>query len=207
MIGSTLDVASEAFLAMRAIAGVAALVLLGCAAVGWPRPAVLSPPLEGATGTSASESSAGARTGTASIHRRSGQQTPYREGELLVRLEEGVSTAQAQATLSAWGVQEKRRLGPSGARVVELPEGTELERARAALEARPEIAYAEPNYRVHAVQQPDDPERDQLWGLQQIQAPKAWDLETGHDEVVVAVTDTGIDYTHEDLAENMAPAS
>jgi len=41
------------------------------------------------------------------------------------------------------------------------------------------------------------------WGLQKINASKAWDYVTGSKNVTIAVLDTGVDYTHDDLAANM----
>ncbi|MCJ7579115.1 MAG: S8 family serine peptidase [Candidatus Aminicenantes bacterium] len=77
------------------------------------------------------------------------------------------------------------------------------------------VEYAEPDYLVHIdAQIPNDPQFDQLWGLQNtgqtvglvdadIDAPEAWDLVTGSSSVIVGVLDTGIDYNHEDLHANM----
>ncbi len=98
--------------------------------------------------------------------------------------------------------------------VVQLPQGSDLESLIAAYEARPEVAYAEPNYEWRAISVPDDPRFEGLWGLQNtgqtggtedadIDAPEAWDITTGSREVIVAVIDTGIDYNHPDLAGNM----
>jgi subtilisin family serine protease len=46
------------------------------------------------------------------------------------------------------------------------------------------------------------PYRD-MWGLHKIDATKAWGIETGNSNIVIAVVDTGCDYNHEDLSENI----
>lgn len=69
----------------------------------------------------------------------------------------------------------------------------------------PNVEYAEPNYIRKAFLPPNDPscnDTDQ-WGIFKIQAPDAWDTETGKGSVVIAILDTGVDWDHEDLAGNM----
>jgi subtilisin family serine protease len=68
----------------------------------------------------------------------------------------------------------------------------------------PAIEYAEPNYIATVQMLPNDSyyTSGQLWGLTKIQAPKAWDIAQG-EGVVVAVIDTGVDYNHEDLFDNI----
>ena len=76
----------------------------------------------------------------------------------------------------------------------------------------------EPNYRVHIDAVPNDPEFPSLWGLHNIgqviggaagvtgadvTATPAWDAVSGSRANVVAVIDTGVDYTHPDLARNI----
>jgi subtilisin family serine protease len=79
------------------------------------------------------------------------------------------------------------------------------------------ILAVEPNYRVRIAGVPDDPLFTQMWGLNNtgqsggtedadIDAPETWDVATGvpeTSEVIVAIIDTGIDYLHPDLAENV----
>ncbi len=50
---------------------------------------------------------------------------------------------------------------------------------------------------------PNDTFYAQQWYLKQVNAEGAWDMETGSGNVVVAVIDTGVDITHEDLHENI----
>jgi parallel beta-helix repeat protein len=72
----------------------------------------------------------------------------------------------------------------------------------------PFVVYAEPNYYYNLSIVPDDPYFDQQWSLHQenncdIDAPEAWDIETGSSDVIIAVLDTGVYYNHQDLAENI----
>ena len=128
-------------------------------------------------------------------------------GELLVRFEAGATQA---PVLNAVDAQVVERLALPGLVRVGLEPGTSLPEAEAALERRPDIRYAEPNYRYSLHATPNDPRFNELWGLNQandadIDAPEAWNLTTGGLGVTVAVVDTGVAYTHPDLAANMAP--
>src|ERR1044072_166075 len=86
-----------------------------------------------------------------------------------------------------------------------------------------EAEYADPNYDVNLEEAeagplvpilPHDPQFNDQWALSNsgqrggkkgadISATVAWASTTGSEDVVVAVLDTGVDYNHEDLTENM----
>ena len=65
------------------------------------------------------------------------------------------------------------------------------------------IAYIEPNWIYHVLGTPSDPMLSKQWALKKIKAEKAWDLSLGSRDIVVAVIDTGVDYTHPDLKNQM----
>mgnify|MGYP005839845955 CR=1 FL=1 len=66
-----------------------------------------------------------------------------------------------------------------------------------------DIIYAEPNYYGYISATPTDASFSEQWGLQKIYAEYAWDLETGDPNVVIAIVDSGVDYDHPDLADNV----
>jgi subtilisin family serine protease len=67
----------------------------------------------------------------------------------------------------------------------------------------PKVEYVEPNYILYADVTPLDPRYGELWGMAKISAPSAWSIATSSTGVTVGVVDTGVDYTHADLAANV----
>lgn len=68
----------------------------------------------------------------------------------------------------------------------------ETANAIAAYSARPDVLYAEPDYRVRALYTPNDPQFGSQWGMQKIGAPAAWDVTRGAAGIRVAVLDCGV---------------
>jgi subtilisin family serine protease len=141
---------------------------------------------------------------------------PRADHSLLVRFKPSTSLSVRSAHQKAHKVEKAGhfdRLVP-GLQSWTLPKGADVDQVLAALKADPDVLYAEPNYLHHTHATPNDPSFGQLWGLHNtgqsggvadadIDAPEAWDTSTGGTEVVVGVVDTGIDWTHPDLAGNM----
>lgn len=73
------------------------------------------------------------------------------------------------------------------------------------LKNNPNVAYAEPDYIVSSASAlvPNDEHYSFLYGMNRIQAQESWDITTGSTSVIVGVMDTGIDYNHPDLMNNM----
>jgi subtilisin family serine protease len=128
---------------------------------------------------------------------------PYVAGEVLVRLRAGVAGERAARSLRAGGARSSRALGLARTRLVRLGPGVSVEKAVAALRRDPAVETAEPNWLYRALAVPDDPDLGQLWGLQKIRAPAAWNVTTGRAGVRVAVVDTGVEVDHPDLAANV----
>lgn len=76
------------------------------------------------------------------------------------------------------------------------------------------VLYAEPNYKFQLSNIPNDPDFYLQWALHNtgqtggtpdadIDAPEAWDIETGDKSIIIAIHDTGVDWDHPDLADNI----
>ncbi len=98
--------------------------------------------------------------------------------------------------------------------LVKLPSGMSVDEALAILKQDSGVEVAEPNYEVSIAATPNDPRYPELWNMHNIaqtggtpnadiDGPEAWDIATGNGDVIIGVIDTGVDYTHEDLKDNM----
>ena len=65
------------------------------------------------------------------------------------------------------------------------------------------MEYAEPNYIARANAAPNDAKYSQQWAHQNTKAESGWDITTGSSDVIIAIIDTGVDYDHEDLKDNI----
>ena len=83
-------------------------------------------------------------------------------------------------------------------------ESEDAETLSAMLRQNPNVAAVSPNYIIHAAIVPNDSAYGECWGMEEINAPSAWDTSTGSENVYVAVIDSGIDHTNPDLSANVA---
>lgn len=125
------------------------------------------------------------------------------EGELLVKYKNGTASRAAVSVNSRIGARVIEEFPELGWQRVKLPKYLSVNQAVSRYESDAEIESAQPNYIYNLLAVPNDPRFSDLYGMQKISAPLAWDITTGNSNVVIAVIDTGIKYTHEDLAANM----
>lgn len=134
-------------------------------------------------------------------------------GEFLVKVKD-VKAFSSKAAFRMLGAEQVRTV--SKQQNIFLIKKNLIERQEyslSSLKANNNFEIVEPNYIYHTNLLPNDPKLTDLWGLRNaaqkggkagvdIGAESAWDIQTGSRQVVVAVIDTGLDYTHPDLADN-----
>jgi subtilisin family serine protease len=141
----------------------------------------------------------------------------FHPGRILVQAKPGV-TAAALGQLHAAARAEvlRGREQPAELQVVAVPDGETVASLVARYRASGLVQFAEPDYLRTCAAEPNDPKYmdGTEWALHNfgqsggkpgadISAAAAWDLLTSAEHVVVAIIDTGVRGTHEDLAANM----
>jgi subtilisin family serine protease/N-acetylneuraminic acid mutarotase len=157
--------------------------------------------------------------------RREATPPGYREGEALVRFRPGVDPGRYGMTVADRAVSlgagaDFNLLSARTGRLHALvgAPGLTTPQLLALLRQDPRVEHAQPNWVRRAVALPGDPLFPRLWGLHNtgqtihgstgvddadIDAPEAWEVTVGSPDVVVASLDTGVDYTHRDLADRI----
>ena len=131
-----------------------------------------------------------------------------RSDRIIVQAKPGVSQEQID-TLQAHRRTVKHIKGLNRARVVKLDSADEMEETLARYRASGLVEFAEPDHLIKIAATPNDPHFSSgaQWSLRNsgrdISASSAWDITKSAPEVVVAIIDSGVRYTHEDLRDNM----
>jgi thermitase len=138
----------------------------------------------------------------------------FAPGEIIVELEESASRADLRELNQENDATIEEDLPRSDVNVVDLPRDLTVSEAVRTYEDSPDIAYAEPNFKLQPAAVPNDPGYKYLYGLNNtgqtggttdadIDASEAWNTTTGSAGTVVAVIDEGIDINHPDLRDNI----
>ncbi|MGN6386745.1 MAG: S8 family serine peptidase, partial [Verrucomicrobiota bacterium] len=131
--------------------------------------------------------------------------------------DEALKNAVSSRSLNS-GVQRQQN-GDTQVQAIALAPGVDTSSELARLSKLPGVAYAEPNYRIQISALgtpviPNDFNFSNMYALRNtglggaktnadIHATAAWVLSTGSSNVLIAVIDTGVDYFHEDLRDNL----
>ncbi len=127
----------------------------------------------------------------------------YVANEILVKYRAGRSGTISRIALPGRVVETIPQINV--ARVRLLP-GMTVERAIKAINRSGSFQYAEPNYKYKPFQRnPNDTRLAEQYAIPRVELPLAWARTLGSATVRVAVIDSGINKTHEDLTSIIAP--
>ncbi len=145
-----------------------------------------------------------------------GEYVPH---ELLVEFDGGINDSGLTKVVDALGAKRTGKLQkPDGTPTlpgwvhIKLPDDVSVAKGLSTLKENfgdeKVLSHAEPNFVGKVNVEPNDPDYPSLWGMNDsddtdIDAPEGWDTKRNADDVVVSVIDTGVDYNHEDLSNNM----
>ncbi len=119
----------------------------------------------------------------------------YVSGELIVKYKDTPSV-RAFSTTSSAGAS-------SSPEVLKVDKNADIEELAKAYSQMLNVEYAEPNYIYHTFEVPNDPSYSSQWHLPKIEGEEAWNLTFGNETIVIAIIDTGVEWSHSDLAENI----
>lgn len=144
------------------------------------------------------------------------------QNEVLIKFKKGVNAQKTNQIRSSIPNLEAEKLGLSGIEKWVLPsviivENIFLNDVDAVIqhfESNPNIEVIEPNYELRTTLVANDPGIEALWGLNNtgqtggsidadIDAQEGWDIQKESPSIKVGVVDSGIDWTHPDLVDNI----
>jgi hypothetical protein len=117
-------------------------------------------------------------------------------------------SSQLQAVFQQYPAIRSRKLSHVNAETdgcyrIEFPLTFPLASIQSALTACPDIKIVTLNHYGILAGTPNDPLWTDQWALQKIQMPNAWDVTKPSSIILVGIMDTGLDYTHVDLTDNV----
>ena len=135
------------------------------------------------------------------------QQSEYDASTVLVQFKAGLSDTNRDQLLADFDGALVRKFSIISG-LTEVRVGTSVGDALNKLRASKDVITAEPNFRLHVAEVPNDANFSKQWALDSvsgihIDAVRAWGLRKGLHSLRIAVLDTGIDQTHPEFSDNI----
>ncbi len=147
----------------------------------------------------------------------------FKEDQIIVKFKKGKTIGDIDSVNKKLKTQSRKVISQRmNAHVVEVPAGESVETMMEKFKKSGAVDYAEPDYELTTTAMPNDPKflDGTQWPLHNtgqiggnppiagvvdvdIDAPEAWDIQPSAEGVIVAVIDTGVRYTHQDLKNSM----
>jgi thermitase len=124
---------------------------------------------------------------------------------VIVKVQPHITPIELDQIASSYGFKVRKKMYSKNTYLIETPEASidSVPDALVSLKNEIGLKIIDPDYLVHALAVPNDTNYPFQNSMNKIEAPKAWDLFTGSKDVIVAVIDSGVNYRHEDLKDNI----
>lgn len=125
----------------------------------------------------------------------------YAQDEILIRVVDGVDVDKLAAAYKSEVLKYWPEIGWAS---ITVPEGKDVQSFIKQMRYESNVLLAEPNmeYKLNQSMVPDKVVGyKEQWGFMNIRAEEAWKVTTGHEKVIVAILDTGVQTNHPEFAD------
>jgi thermitase len=129
----------------------------------------------------------------------------YAPDRILVRFKPGTRGEKEREVANRNGLEQIDEIPQIETKVLKIKDKGNVAAKIRALSKNPNIIYAEPDYIVKSELTPNDPLFPNQWShrSQFTNSEAAWDVTTGGADIIIAVLDTGLELTHEDVSNRI----
>lgn len=124
----------------------------------------------------------------------------------LIRFQPATTAAERAQTFAVLGVTPVRWLANSTVAQVQATTADAVFASSALADVAPYIDYMEPDVLVSGESTPNDPafsDLTKVYGLNMVEASRAWDVGSGSADVILAILDTGLNAAHVEFADRV----
>lgn len=166
-------------------------------------------------------STSGKKIGFLNIRRPFRSNGPrYRPDQVLVKFKETLPDTMREAAIEAYQARKLKRIPGLDIYKLQIPEWASVEEMVYVLSQNPDVEYAEPNYKMYIAVTPNDTLFAYQYALSNrgqeigsggpqgtqgadIKATSGWEETKGEEEIIIAIIDTGVDFTHPDIDDKI----